>query len=110
MKRGDIVVVRQKGVFTSKPRPAVVVQASTLLDDGSAVIMCLITGDLAADPPFYRIDVRPTPQNGLTKASQIMADLPVPILVANVADTIGVLDDATLAKVSTALALMLELG
>jgi mRNA interferase MazF len=109
MKRGDIVVVRQKGVFTSKPRPAVVVQASALLNR-NAVVVCLITSDLVTDPPFYRVDLRPTQANGLTKQSQIMADLPVPILLVNVTGTIGVLEEPVMGKLNTALALFLELA
>lgn len=110
MKRGDVVIVRQKGVFTSKPRPAVIVQASALLTDPSAVVVCLITSELVTDPPFYRIDLRPAPANGLTKRSQIMVDLPIPIRVENVAKAIGALDDTTLGTLNTALALLLELA
>lgn len=110
MTRGDIVAVAQKGVFSGKPRPAVIVQATALLDAPSAVVVCLLTGDLLTDPPFYRIDVEPDPANGLAKRSQIMADLPTPIRAANIGPRIGALDADTLARLNTALALFLELA
>lgn len=110
LRRGDVVRVRQKGVFTGKPRPAVVVQNSDLLDDAGAVVVCLVTNERVDDPPFYRIGVRPTSRNGLQKRSQIMADLPVPILKANVTAPIGRLSEKTLGKLNAALALFLDLG
>lgn len=110
MKRGDIVIVRQKGEFTSKPRSAVIVQASALIENAPALVVCLITGDLVVDPPFFRIPMGPTSEDGLTKKSQIMADLPIPIRQSNVSHLIVSLDDATTAKLNLALALYLELG
>lgn len=110
MKRGDLVTVRQKGVYTSKPRPAVIVQTSVLIESATSILVCLLTGDPADDPPFYRVDVAPTAANGLEKASQIMADRPIPILVTNISHPFGELDQSTLAKLNTALALMLDLA
>ena len=110
MRRGDLVTVRQKGPHTSKPRPAVIVQASVTIAPDRPVVVCLLTSDLMDDPPFFRIDVGPTPENGLEKPSQIMADLPIPILWENVGDPIGTLDPIALVKVNTALALFLELA
>jgi len=110
MMRGDLVTVAQKGVHTSKPRPAVIVQASALIVPGRSVLVCLLTGELMDDPPFFRIDVEPTDANGLTKPSQIMADLPTPILPKNMSEPFGTLDQKTLGKLNTALALFMELA
>ena len=109
MKRGDLVTVRQKGVHTSKPRPAVIVQASALVEQAMSVVVCLLTSELAADPPFFRIDVEPTQANGLARASQIMVDRPIPIRVENMTEPFGELDQEVMARLDEALALFLNL-
>ena len=110
MKRGDLVTVRQKGVHTSKPRPAVIVQASGLIEQATSVVVCLLTGELMADPPFFRVDVEPTEVNGLATASQIMVDRPVPIRVENMTEPCGELDQDKGARLDEALALFLDLA
>lgn len=109
MKRGDLVTVRQKGVHTSKPRPAVIVQASALIEQATSVVVCLLTSELVADPPFFRIDVQPTEANGLAAASQVMVDRPIPIRVENMTEPWGELDQETVARLDEALALFLDL-
>jgi mRNA interferase MazF len=88
----------------------VIVQASTLIVPGRSILVCLFTGELMDDPPFFRIDVDPTTKNGLKKPSQIMADLPVAILPDNMSEPFGALDQETVGKLNTALALILELS
>ena len=110
MKRGDVVVFAQKGVTTGKPRPGVIVQASDFLEDATMVVVCGITDRYADPTPFFRIEVEPTDANGLKKPSHIEADRPVPIKCDNIGKVVGEIDDATMAKLNTALALWLGLA
>lgn len=58
MNRGDIVVVATKGVYTGKPRPAVVVQANRFNPTHASITVCPITSD-CIDAPLFRIAVSP---------------------------------------------------
>jgi mRNA interferase MazF len=71
LKRGDLLPVIVAGDH-GKPRPAVVIQTDTA-GDLDTVIVCLITSDFSLPKPF-RVDLSVTPENGLRKPSQIMAD------------------------------------
>ena len=73
MKRGDVVTIALQGNL-AKPRPALVIQ-SDLFDAHPSVTILPVTSDLR-DTPLFRIAVEPTPENGLNKPSQVMADKP----------------------------------
>lgn len=73
MKRGDVVTVAWSGDY-GKPRPAVVIQADQLTDtDIDTILVCQMTSDLQS-ASIRRITVIPSPENGLLKPSQIMAE------------------------------------
>lgn len=73
LARGDLVYVAAKGPYTSKPRPAVVVQSNAALGLRESVTVCLLTGQLA-EAPLARVRIEPSALNGLAKPSDVMAD------------------------------------
>ena len=58
LRRGDLVTVAAKGPYTSKPRPALVVQASETLPYRESVTVCLLTTELL-DAPIFRVRIEP---------------------------------------------------
>jgi mRNA interferase MazF len=73
MKRGAIVIVAAKGAYTSKPRPAVVVQSDLFNPTHASVTVCPVTSD-CVDAPLFRLNLPPGPRTGLRAMSQIMID------------------------------------
>jgi mRNA interferase MazF len=71
--------------------------------------VCLLTTDLI-DAPLFRLDVVPSPTNGLHEASQIMVDKLVALPHDRLRDRIGAIDDKTLLSLNRALALMIGLA
>lgn len=73
MTRGVVVVVAAKGAYTSKPRPAVVVQADLFNDSHASITICPITSD-CVDAPLFRVTLPPGERTGLSAVSQVMVD------------------------------------
>jgi len=92
-----------------KPRPAVIVQTDTLSASHESVVVCQLTAALSA-PSVFRLTIAPTAANGLHAASQIMADKPVTVRRSRVANRVGRLADADLARLDVAMALVMGLA
>ena len=107
MKRGDLVTIAVQGDF-GKPRPALIIQANHF-DAHATVTVLLITGTLV-DAPIFRIQVQPSPENGLQKPSQVMVDKAMTVLVDKVGETIGQLDPDSLLAVDRSLAIFLGIA
>lgn len=106
MRRGDLVVVAQRGLYEGKPRPAVVIQADPLVDVHPSILVCQLSSDgRASNGAFYRLVVEPSRENGLRERSTILADRIVTMDRGNMRDVIGRLDAATLSALNRALAL-----
>jgi mRNA interferase MazF len=108
VKRGAIVIVAARGSYTSKPRPAVVVQADLWNTTHASVTICPITSD-SVDAPLFRLPLPPGDRTGLKAASQIMIDKVVTVPRAAIGETIGNLNDAETEAAETALRLWLGL-
>lgn len=104
MRRGDLVTIALQGNL-GKPRPALVIQ-SDLFDAHPSVTILPVTSDLR-DAPLFRIAVQPNETNGLSRASQIMADKPQSVIREKIGPVIGHLDDATMVAVNRALAIFI---
>ena len=104
MRRGDLVTVALQGDL-GKPRPALVIQ-SDLFDAHPSVAILPVTGELR-NAPLFRIPVKPTEQNGLTKPSQVMVDKPQSVARKKVGAVFGRLDDEAMLAVNRALAVFL---
>ncbi|MEJ0074113.1 MAG: type II toxin-antitoxin system PemK/MazF family toxin [Alphaproteobacteria bacterium] len=92
-----------------KPRPAVIVQTDAFPESHASVVVCQLTSDLA-DAPDFRVTVEPTPENGLRRTSQIMADKPVTIRRERLGQKIGSLGDQDMARLGIALAFVFGLA
>ena len=108
MRRGDVVLVAASGDY-GKPRPAVIVQSDAFPPGHGSVVICQMTSEIA-DAPDFRITIAPTPGNGLSVASQVMADKPVTVRRTRIGDVIGQLDADDMARVGTALAFVIGLA
>ena len=107
MKRGDVVTVALQGDL-GKPRPALVIQ-SDLFGAHPSVTILPVTSDLRATP-LFRITVEPTPDNGLSKPSQVMVDKPQSVSRDKIGTVVGRVDDAAMLAVNRALAVFLGLA
>src|ERR1700741_1466265 len=104
IQRGDLVTVAVSGDY-GKPRPALVIQSDVFAEHPSVTVL-LLTSELH-DAPLLRVTVQPTPENGLTKSSQICVDKAITLPRTRLGQRIGRLDDTTLLTVTRLLALFL---
>lgn len=102
MSRGDVVVVGTRGAYTSKPRPALIVQADRYNEVHASITVCPITSDVI-DAPLFRVALPPGSRTGLATPSQVMADKVVSVPRGAVGRRIGQLDPAELMAVDEAL-------
>ena len=107
-RRGQFVIVSTPGDY-GKPRPALVVQ-SDLFDALPSLVICPLTTSLRADADEFRLDVLPTPENGLREPSQIAIDKITVVNATKVGAVIGEADDALLLRVSRSLAVFLKIA
>jgi mRNA interferase MazF len=107
VRRGDLVTIALPGDF-GRPRPALVIQ-SDHFDQTGTVTVLPISGTLV-DAPLLRQTVRPTPENGLRKESQIMVDKAVSVNRDRLGPTFGVADDETMISVTRLLAVFLGIA
>jgi mRNA interferase MazF len=104
VRRGDLVPVAMSGDF-GKPRPALVIQSDQF--DATATITVLLLSGTPVDAPLIRLDVEPSPANGLHKPSQIMVDKAMTVKRDKLGEPFGRLDDTTMVAVTRSLALFL---
>lgn len=75
----------------------------------ASVAVCLLSSD-RQNAPLFRVDIEPTPENGLPKPSQVMLDEIVTLKRERLGDTIGRLDEGQLLQVNRLLAVFLGLA
>jgi len=103
IRRGQFVTVVTPGA-----RPALVVQ-SDLFNELPSVVICPLTTMLRDDADQFRLDVAPSPRNGLRQPSQIAIDKITVVPMGKIGNVIGDADDALLLRVNRALALFLSI-
>jgi mRNA interferase MazF len=108
LQRGLVVTVASPGVYSGKPRPAVVVQANRWLQGHPSVTLCPLTSTLVK-APLVRLNVNPSPSNGLSQCSQLMADKLFSVPTAAIGAVVGVLEAGALAELDLALRSWLDL-
>jgi len=106
--RGSVVTVASPGVYSGKPRPAVVVQADRWLQAHPNVTLCPLTSTLR-QAPLVRIGVEPSPRNGLCKPSQLMVDKLFTVPIQALGAVVGQLEPKLLVELDLALRGWLEL-
>ncbi|NJO54313.1 MAG: type II toxin-antitoxin system PemK/MazF family toxin [Bacteroidales bacterium] len=108
VRRGQFVVIVLSGDY-GKPRPALVVQ-SDLFAELPSVVICPLMTTLRDDADQFRLDVEPTPRNGLREPSQIAIDKITVVPASKIGAAIGEVDDTLLVRVNRALALFLGIA
>jgi len=108
IRRGDLLVANPPGDY-GKPRPVLVVQ-SDLFSALPSVTICPLTSHLRDDAPLLRLDIDPSPENGLRQRSQIAIDKMTTLPLERCGQRIGRADDTTLLQVTRALAVFLGIG
>ncbi len=108
MKRGDIVLVTAPGDY-GKRRPAVVIQSDLFNQTHASVIVCLMSSE-PVDAPLFRLTMEPTAGNGLRAPSQIMVDKMAALRRERIGPEIGVVDEATMARLNRSLTLFLGIA
>jgi mRNA interferase MazF len=108
LRRGTVVTVASPGVYSGKPRPAVVVQADRWLQAHPSVTLCPLTSTLM-EAPLVRIAVDPSPRNGLRKTSQLMVDKLFTVPIQALGDVVGQLEPQVLTELDLALRGWLDL-
>lgn len=104
MRRGDLVTVAPPGEF-GKPRRALIIQSDQFT--ATATVTVLLLSSSLIDAPLMRIEVSPTPENGLRKPSQVMVAKPMTLKRDKLGKPFGHLDDSTMVVVNRSLALFL---
>jgi mRNA interferase MazF len=108
MRRGDVVTVAAAGDY-GKPRPAVIITASSLLDENhEAIVVCQLTSTII-ELMNFRVCIEPSEENGLRLRSDIMADKPVTVIRRRIGPVIGHLSDTDVKRLNTALVFALGL-
>ena len=107
VQRGQFVIVATQGDY-GKPWPAIFVQ-SDLFSELPSVVICPLTSTVRDDADQFRLDVEPSPGNGLRVFSQIAIDKITVVPNAKIGAVIGAADEALLVRLSRALALFLGL-
>ncbi|BBF93239.1 mRNA interferase PemK [Blastochloris tepida] len=108
VRRGQFVVIVLPGDY-GKPRPALVVQ-SDLFAELPSVVICPLTTTLRDDADLFRLQVEPTPRNGLREPSQVAIDKITVVPVSKIGAAIGEADDTLLVRINRALALFLGIA
>jgi mRNA interferase MazF len=86
--RGDIVVVATTGAYTSKPRPALVVQDDLFNDTHASVTLCPISSEVV-DAPLFRVSLPANQRTSLIASSQVMIDKVVSVPREAIGRTVG---------------------
>ena len=102
LRRGVVVTVAATGVYSGKPRPAVVIQADRWLQVHPSVTLCPLTSTLL-EVPLVRLDVKPSRLNGLQKPSQLMLDKLLTVPIRAIGAAMGQLEPGDLAALDLAL-------
>ena len=109
MRRGSVVTVADRaGDFTSKPRPAVVVQSEFFAGTGSVTI-CPITS-VEADAPLIRLQLEPSSSLPLDHVSWIEVDKITTVRGHRIGSVIGMIGTTDLIRLNGALVVFLGLG
>lgn len=108
IERGDIVIARQKGAMTGKPRPVLVIQNNLASRSHPSITACLISTVLKGSG-LIRLPVSPTSDNGLTAPSEIQIDLIYTFLRENIERRAGRLATDEMLRVDEALRRWLDL-
>jgi mRNA interferase MazF len=108
VKRGEVWTIAGEKDYAGKPRPAVIVRDDAF-EHIESVTVCNFTTN-AIDLPNIRVEVEPSPQNGLREVSRLMVEKVTSVRKAKIGKRIGRLDDADMARLDQKLLVYLGLA
>ena len=108
LRRGDVVLYGERGEFSGKLRPGIVVQHDATLAEAPSVTLCGLTS-LPMPSHASRVAVSPSPENGIDLPSYVMVDKVVSIGRVRVREKFGRLSQDEIAAVDDALRHWLDL-
>ncbi|WP_254933800.1 type II toxin-antitoxin system PemK/MazF family toxin [Cyanobium sp. WAJ14-Wanaka] len=94
--------------YAGKPRPVLVVQDDAF-DQTDSVLICPLTTH-AIEAPILRVDVSPSPANGLRSPSCLMVDKLTTVPRSRLGKCIGQLSDDQLLRLNRSLMVVLGLA
>jgi len=108
MKRGEIWTMAGGPGYASKPRPAVIIQ-DDCFPETLSIAVCPLTSE-PIEAPILRIQVEPTPDNGLRATSRLMVDKATTVPKSRLGQCIGRLADDDLLRLNRSLLVFLGLA
>jgi mRNA interferase MazF len=107
VKRAEVWTVAGGPGYGGKPRPAVIVQDDRF--DTDSVTICPFTTD-PTDAPLFRLEIEPSPENGLRDTCRLMVDKLTTIPRSKLGDRIGVLAGIEMIRLNRAIVVFLGLA
>lgn len=107
MKRGEIWIAAGGKGYAGNPRPVVIVQDDRF-DSTPSISICAFTSD-PAEAPLFRVEVEPSEENGLEKASRLMVDKITTVPKSKLDRRIGRLSDGDVIRLKRAILTFLGL-
>ena len=108
MRRGEVWTVSGGADYAKKPRPAVIIQ-SDRFDATESITICTLT-TTEREASFFRLEIRPTPANGLTQRSWLMVDKVSTVPRTKIGRRLGHLEDEEASRLNQALIVFLGLA
>jgi len=99
MKRFDIYT-STGGTYSTKPRPAVIIQALAFDDFDSLTVIPMTTIEVNSD---FRIKIEPSQENNLGKTGFVMIDKLTTIKKSGLGEYIGHIEDKYIDEIENAL-------
>jgi mRNA interferase MazF len=107
MRRGELAIVSAQGDY-GKPRPALIIQSGSLLDQMESITVCFLTTEIVPTKNF-RVTLEPDGTNGLRERSQVQIEKIMTFPRAKVRGPIGHLTAAQMRDVDRFLMIFLDL-
>ena len=108
VRRGEIWTVAAPGDYTSKPRPAVIIQDDVFAETSSVTVAVFTTDPTPA--PLFRIAIEPLATSGLEQESWLMIDKITTIPKSKLGRRVGALAKSDVKRINSAIALFLGLA
>jgi mRNA interferase MazF len=108
VRRGDVFTVSTRGL-AAKPRPGVIIQATTLIREEHPVLVCPLSSE-PVPVSIIRPLIEPSVANGLRAVSQAMVDRITGAMPREIGTVIGTLDENDMHLIDLALLTVLGLG
>lgn len=107
MRRGEIWTASGGPDYAGKARPVAIVQDDRF--DTDSVTVCPFTTD-STEAPLFRLEVVPSPANGLHGTSRLMVDKLTTVARSKLGERIGLLDDEDMLRLNRAMVVFLGIA